>query len=181
MANRIGEIPVTNKLENYDTVKALYDRAFPVSEKFPYWIIRLMSLRKGFEYTAYFDDGLFCGLSYVISNDSDAFILYLAVNDKIRSKGYGTAILENIKEKHPGKQIVLNVEPLDNHADNQVQRQKRIKFYENNNFSVTGYGMETGGDRYWIMSNKLDFDKARFRKVIARLSFGFAIPKIEKI
>ncbi len=180
MTNKIKGIPVTNRLDNYNEVKTLYDRAFPTSEKFPYWLLRLMSLRKGFEYTAYYDGNKFCGLSYVISNATDAFVLYLAVNDRVRSKGYGTIILERIKEKYAGKQISLNVEPIDENADNLGQRKKRICFYENNGFAVTNYGMVTGGEQYWILSNNENFNQKRYRKVIAKLSFGLFVPEISK-
>lgn len=50
------------------------------------------------------------------------FILYLAVNDKIQSKGYGNKILNIIKENNMDKEITLNIKPLDKNADNYQQR-----------------------------------------------------------
>ena len=37
------------------------------------------------------------------------FVLYLAVNNQVQSKGYGSAILETLKEKFSGKNITLNL------------------------------------------------------------------------
>lgn len=56
------------------------------------------------------------------------FVLYLAVNDRIRSKGYGTKILDWLKQ-NTEKIIVLNVEAINSSAKNALQREKRISFY----------------------------------------------------
>lgn len=42
----------------------------------------------------------------------------LVVNDKIRSKGYGTLMLKHLKEMSGNKEITLNIEPLYENADN---------------------------------------------------------------
>lgn len=59
-------------------------------------------------------------------------ILYLAVNDKIRSKGYGSRILQEIKGRAHSRSIVLNVEKPSVNAENNAQRISRIAFYEKN-------------------------------------------------
>ena len=45
-------------------------------------------------------------------NEKTVFILFLVVNDKIRSKGYGSQIITWIKENYPDREIFLDVESL---------------------------------------------------------------------
>ena len=71
---------------------------------------------------------------YTIENDKYYFILYLAVNQEMRSKGYGGEILNYAYEQDGKRNIILNVERLDQTADNYEQRLKRVSFYEK-----TGY------------------------------------------
>ena len=61
---------------------------------------------------------------------STVFVLYLAINAKIQSKGYGSEIIKWLKEYAGQRTIVLNVEPIDDTAINAQQRQKRIAFYK---------------------------------------------------
>ena len=69
------------------------------------------------------------------------YVLYLAVNDKIRSKGYGTLMLKHLNEMSGNKEITLNIESLDENADNYKQRVKRLS--ENN---VSDYLQTTNVD-----------------------------------
>lgn len=64
---------------------------------------------------------------YTAKNDKYIFVLYLAVNDRIRSKGYGTKMLDWLKH-NTDKIIVLNVEAIDPLAENAQQREKSISF-----------------------------------------------------
>lgn len=45
-------------------------------------------------------------------------ILYLAVSPRTRGKGYDSMILDYVKEKGKGKNINLDVEAVDDSADN---------------------------------------------------------------
>ena len=72
-----------------------------------------MNLRKEWCEQELHDNEEFVGLSYSGVNFDIVFIFYLAINGKIRSKGYGTHILDYIKEKYKGKEITLNIEKID--------------------------------------------------------------------
>lgn len=107
------------------------------------------------------------------------FVLYLAVNDTIRSKGYGSAILTHIKNYFGEKAISLNVEPLDIEAENYTQRAKRIAFYMKNGFSDTHYMLEDRGDSYLILSTAEKFSPKEYTDVLKKLSFGSSVPTIK--
>ena len=60
---------------------------------------------------------------YTTENDKYIYVLYLAVNDRIRSKGYGTKMLNWLKSD-TDKIIVLDAESIDPSAENAQQRER---------------------------------------------------------
>ena len=63
---------------------------------------------------------------------------YLAVSSRIRSKGTGSYIMQNVCREFSDKKIVLLIERLEDDADNRDQRIARRKFYLKNGFSSSG-------------------------------------------
>ena len=81
------------------------------------------------------------------------FILYLAVNPEMRSRGIGGAILDCVYAQAGDKIIVLNVEPRDSAADNHKQRERRIAFYARHGICETGYGFTMVGVAYSVLAS----------------------------
>ncbi len=109
---------VDRSLRDLSRVKGLLERAFPKNEQFPMFLLRLRAWSSYVHFLAYYDGDDFCGFTYTVENEDMVFVLYLAVNDEIRSKGYGTAILTDLKARASGRGVALNIEPLDPHAAN---------------------------------------------------------------
>lgn len=107
----------SRKLNEYKDVCRLMRTAFPQNEQIPMWLLRVLAFRKNVNFRVFYEDDQLCGILYTAENDKYIFVLYLAVNDQIRSKGYGTKILDWLKQS-TGKIIVLNVESLDPSAEN---------------------------------------------------------------
>ncbi len=164
---------LSSRLKEYKEVVSLVETAFPKNERFPVWLLRLMALRKGIDFSVYYDDADFVGISYVVSKENMAFVLYLAVNPKIQSKGYGSAMLREIQKANPGKAISLNIEPVDAEAENYEQRIKRLRFYQKNGYHDTGYQIIDHADLYSVLSTAQMFDPEMYKQVVGRLSFGF--------
>ena len=59
------------------------------------------------EFLRFSENGKFIGLAYMIVSGSVAFLLYLAVDGRKRSMGYGSAMLKAIKKRYDGKDVVL--------------------------------------------------------------------------
>ena len=76
---------------------------------------------------------------------------YLAVSSKIRSKGTGSYIMENVCRQYADKKIVLLIECLDEQADNQEQRIARRKFYVKNGFTSSGIFIEGASGKMEIL------------------------------
>ena len=88
----------SRKLYEYKDVCYLMRTVFPQNEQIPMWLLRVLAFRKNVDFRAFYDDDQFCGVLYTVEDNKYIFVLYLAVNDRIRSKGYGTKILDWLKQ-----------------------------------------------------------------------------------
>ena len=162
----------SRKLYEYKDVYCLMRTAFPRNEQIPMWLLRVLALRKSVNFRAFYEDEQFCGVLYTVENNKYIFVLYLAVNDQIRSKGYGTKILDWLKQ-NTEKIIVLNVESLDSSAENALQREKRISFYSRNGIFDTGCRFVDEGEKYSVLASDIDyFDPREYEMLLSRFSFG---------
>lgn len=162
-------------------IKKLYFQSFPKYERLPWWLLRFLTVRKGINITAYYQGGIFCGFTYTVTDGNILFILFFAVNNEIRRQGYGSAILKYLKQTNPDKSILLNVEPLDENADNYDERIKRFDFYKKNGFYDTQFDIEEVGGTFRVLSTSPTFDRKEYLGVFKRMSFGLWKPKIMRI
>ena len=170
--------PVSKSLPEYMQIRLLIKRAFPKDEQLPMWLLRLLSTKKNIDFTAYYDENTFCGITYTVQNKNMAFVLYLAVNDEIRSKGYGSAILAQLKVGFKRKPISLNVETLDLNAKNYDQRVRRVAFYKKNGFLSTNQFLSDKKTKYLILSTAENFSAEDYQAVLRTFSCGLYTPKI---
>ena len=112
--------------------KALYFSAFPKEERIPWLILWQNTRRKDVAFTAYLDGQLFCGFTIAVRLEDLYYVLYFAVDEALRGKGYGSQILGQLQAEYGT--LGLNIEPLDPTAENYAQRQKRFAFYQKNGF-----------------------------------------------
>lgn len=129
---------VSRYSHDYKEITAFMKRVFPKEELMPMWLLSILSMKKNYRFSAFYDNDLFVGITFTIEKDDKLFIFYLAVNDKIHSKGYGSKLLQILFEKYEDKVITLFIESLDPLADNYQQRVKRLAFYERNGLVNTG-------------------------------------------
>lgn len=158
--------------------KALYLRAFPKEERLPWWVLRLNSLRRGIELTAFLDGEKFCGFTSSVTAGGLHFLLFFAVEDDLRGKGYGSAILSAIRESH--SRVVLNVEPLVESAPNLEERKNRFAFYRKNGFSDTGWHVWEVGGMFRVLSTRRELDVPAYRKIFRKLTLGIWNVKLKK-
>lgn len=135
---------ITKDLKEYKRLKALYISAFPKEERDDFSHLRhLVKDGKG-EFLAIYIDKTWVGLIWVGHLRDMVLIGYFAVVEKERSKGYGTAILTEMKKRYAGKRMFLNIEEPDPESTNISQRVDRLLFYLKNNFvPCTGCSNET--------------------------------------
>ena len=118
--------------EDFKDFKRLYMSAFPAEERHPYFLLQHFLKRKKGELLIAKDKGLFVGFAYLICYQDLAYLFFFAVEEQMRGQGYGSEILQLLKEQKKGMRIFLAREPLDSFADNAEQRIKRREFYKKN-------------------------------------------------
>lgn len=125
--------------EYLNSVKELYQTAFPKAERMPFFLLYKKSQCSSVSFFAVTDDNEFCGLVYTVWYKDIVFVFYLAVSDNCRGRGLGSQILTLIKEKYSNSRLVLNIEQIDENAPNVAERKRRKEFYTKNGFFDAGY------------------------------------------
>ncbi len=132
----ITEKTISKGTPEYKRFKALYRKAFPRAERIP---VRLLMNRKpDSALKACYDGDVFCGFYSTITVGDITHILFLAVDDGLRNRGYGSALLELISRRYPENRIILDIEAEDSKAGNNEQRIRRKAFYEKNGYVESG-------------------------------------------
>lgn len=179
---KLTETPVTLFHPSRKQAQTLCRTAFPPEEQMPFGLLFLKALRKNTHFTAYYDENVFAGISYCIDLEDVVYVLYLAVNDQVRSKGYGSAILASIKERFGNKTLMLEIETLSQpEADNFEQRQSRLAFYERNGFEQTHLRENDNGVIYDILKCGRNITVQDMEAAHRNLSSGFHIPKFYEV
>ena len=110
----------------------LYQAAFPDSEKKPFTMIR--SMRKKGKTDVWYceEDRKFAGLVITINGPKMILLDYLAVAKKRRGQGMGSKILQKMRKQYEGKGVFLEIEVVDEQAENYEERKRRKQFYLSN-------------------------------------------------
>lgn len=170
----LTEQKVRRNLPEYQEIKELMKRSFPKNELYSMWLLMLISRIKKVDFLAFYDEEKFVGCVYLIKSKKVAYLMYIVVNDKVQSQGYGTKILKQIMKENKDKEIVLDIEPLDKDASNYEQREKRYHFYKKNGFKKTSYFVDDEDDPtdYIILSTEGTLPKKEVEKLLWGLSYG---------
>ena len=130
---------VNKKLKEYKNIRDLYMFSFSKEERVPYFYLKLFKNKKNIDFVAYYDNDEFIGFTYCVISSTYVFLFFLAIDPLKQSKGYGSKILEIIKDKYKDKYIFLNAQRIDSNVKNNDERIRRINFYKRNGFNETGY------------------------------------------
>ena len=151
---------VTRDAPWFPQVKALYESAFPANERIP--IKHLLDDKIKREFWAFFnkDNGenaaapKFCGFSNSISHGDITNIVYFAVVPELRCHGYGSQILQVIREQHPDTRIVVDIEVEEDSKDTKEleRRNRRRDFYQRNGFDSSPVDYVWQGEHYRLLS-----------------------------
>ena len=167
---------------NFFKVRRLYLTAFPKIERHPVMELFSASAKGRAEFLQFTEEGEFIGLAYMIVRGSVAFLLYLAVDDSKRNKGYGSAILDSIRKRYEGKDVVLLIESLHEECDNMDIRVRRKKFYLRNGLRDTGLIQNScGGEaNYDILNTREEFSTDAYSYLLDHYPFKTYLEDIRK-
>ena len=151
---------VTRDAPWFPQVKALYESAFPANERIP--IKHLLDDKIKREFWAFFDkeEGgdaatpTFCGFSNSISHGDITNIVYFAVEPELRSRGYGSQILQAIRRQHPDTRIIVDIEVEEDSKDAEEleRRNRRRDFYQRNGFDSSPFDYVWQGEHYRLLT-----------------------------
>lgn len=165
---------------NSKNVKQIYFESFPKSERMPFPIMVGMSKLWNTQFLSFYDDDTLCGFIYFATNSKLVFVMFFAVDEKLRSKGYGSAILQEIHNRYPNKKIVISIEPCEISVPDLEIRKRRKAFYLRNGYKEAGYMLKLNGVVQEIIIAGGDFVKKEFRIFFALYSNGTMWPRIWK-
>ena len=81
-------------------------------------------------------------------------IVYFAVVPELRSRGYGSKILQAIRRQHPDTRIVVDIEVEEDSKDAEEleRRNRRREFYQRNGFDASPVDYVWQGEHYRLLS-----------------------------
>ncbi len=164
--------------KDYRELAALQKSAFPKEEQYPLWALHLLALRKGVNYICFEEDNHICGLMYYAQTDKMIYVLYAAVSEQYRGSGFGSRMFKWLIENAEGREVTLNIEPIDESADNYQQRVRRLHFYERLGFRDTNAYLNDTTGCYSILSTSNSFSAEEYKKAIYKLAMNLYKPKI---
>ena len=118
-------------------IEPLFISAFPEDERPPVDIyfhgfdVRNETILYGF-----YEEGEFIGFASIVLYKDICYIFFLAVSEKHRNQGYGTKILDFIKDKYKDCVILLCYEEVDKKYPDYENRLRRSHFYQENGFII---------------------------------------------
>ena len=143
--------PIGSAPEELKAAKALYYRAFPKNERrsFPELVENRFG---GTEVFCFYDDATFVGMACVLNSSAIAHIIYLAVDESLRGRGYGSKALELLHRSKPGQKIMVDIEAPNEQSENAEQRELRKKFYLKAGYKETPVRYRWRHESYEILS-----------------------------
>ena len=164
----------------HSDVKRIYFESFPKSERMPFPLMVAMSKLWNTDFLGFYEEDTLCGFIYLAHNRKIVFVMFFAVDAALRSKGFGSAILQEIQKKYPTKKIIISIEPCDETAPDIEIRKKRKAFYLRNGYKETGYMIKLAGVVQEIIIANGEFNKSQFKRFFVLYSNGTMWPRIWK-
>ncbi len=168
-------IKITQDFKDKEKLYVLNDEAFPKEERIP--SDRLLTLLQELDCDVWaFYEEVFVGFAVLLSDVElqVAYLSYFAIDGAYRSKGYGGMALTKLAEVYDGYQIVLDMERMDDSAENYDQRLRRLAFYERNGYHRAKVGFKYFRMDLEIMCNRGKFREKEFCQLIERIKLpGF--------
>lgn len=159
-------VKVSKDIKEYKAIKSLYKQAFPIDERAPFWLLMRKANQSVADFWALYDEKDWIGIAYVVRYKQLAYIFYLAIAQKKRSKGYGEKVMNTLKDYYNGNRLFLALEALDETANNYEQRVKRHSFYKKCGLSDLPYKIKEASVIYDIMGTGGTVEPEEYQEMI---------------
>lgn len=161
-------------------IKEIYESSFRKEDRMPFLLMLIMSYLNNTLFSSFRDGDTVCGFVYMATIKKITFVMFFAVDENIRSKGYGSCILNQIQSLYPDNKIIITIERCDGNVKNFDERLRRRKFYLNNGYIQTGYMVKLGNQEQEILIKNGAFNKREFILFFLRYSNLTMLPKVWK-
>ena len=162
-------------------IKRLYRKAFPKCERKPFSLI-MKWYKKGKSDIWYFcDEKGFLGFSTTINGEREILIDYFTVDEKRRGNGNGTKMIKALLENYAPLGVFLEIEMLDEKADNYTQRVRRRKFYLAAGLEPLGTYAKLFGTDMELLGVRCSMDYEKYRSFYLENYGKFAYDNIKKV
>lgn len=172
----------THSPSDIERIESIYDEAFPREGKEPIHYLVKRSRQPHISLLSIYDDETWVGFLYTVTHKDLLLVFYFAIDSRFRGCGYGSSTLAALKEQNPEKRIFLDVESVDDKAENNEQRIKRKAFYLRNGFLETEYRFLEPHCNYDILTTDLTVTaeeiKATMKTMTGFFAGLFARPKV---
>ncbi len=128
----------TNQKDIKKDITKLYLDAFPENERPPVHYFYNSLRKENNKLYAFYENSEFVGFTYLSHYKDIVYIFFLAVSPNKRNQGYGSKILQFIKDENKDKVILLCYEEVDDKYEDNLLRIKRKEFYARNGFQYNG-------------------------------------------
>lgn len=165
---------ITEEHDKYLETKRLYEAAFPPQERGDYELL-FKRPENVSRVLGCYDDDKYVGFVMLFVVEDIAHIIYFAIEEDCRDKGYGTQILKQLDIDYKDYRIVADVEKVEDNAPNNDQRIKRMAFYTRNGYKPSGIEYNWKGDDYLILivhGTITDEEFSHFWRTLAKMSNG---------
>ena len=158
MTQDIHAVKIEHHSPSYEKAKHTLKTAFPKKEQSPLWALRLFSKHEGVDFLSYYDnEDNYIGVSYSIHDNNSLLLLYLAIDENQRSKGYGTKIIKYLQDKDNISTTVLDIESPYEECSNIEERVNRLHFYEHLGFVSSEQEIIEPLCHYLILGTKKEY------------------------
>ena len=165
---------IKSPFPDLEKLAQINEDAFPEVERMRISRLMELSAAEDFALLAAYDGDALIGFTLLGVSSTCVYLFLLAVDKQQRSKGYGSRILQELKNRYAGRQIVLDLEGIDAQAENNAQRISRKRFYLRNGFYETGCFMDYFGIRFEVLCHTENWNVSDFADLLDRLNrYGF--------
>ncbi|WP_195983794.1 GNAT family N-acetyltransferase [Clostridium sp. D33t1_170424_F3] len=161
-------------------VREIYTASFLKEDRMPFWLMLALAKTKNTDFLTFYDGDTLCGFVYMAAVKDLAFVMFFAVDETLRSKGYGGKILKEVQSIYPDHKIIMSIERCDEPAEDLEQRLRRKRFYLRNGYAETGCFLEMNHKAQEILIKNGTFQTEEFLSFFLKYSNGTVRPKIWK-
>lgn len=159
-------IKLNTNSKDKEYFEQINNEAFPVSERLSFDEIFAFASDTNTDVLGIYDDEIPLGFAIILKNSECGYIYFLAIDNRFRSKGYGSAALQKMTEIYSDLQLVLDFELIDENAENYVQRVQRKNFYLRNGFHETGNYTMLGNERFEVVCTNGELCKPALKDLL---------------